>query len=574
MNFWTIAIFLVIRVLMYAALRLMHIRPLPALVGVVTSYAMMQQWVTIKDFSMFVALLGTPILIFTWYKSVELKQYVPLFTGLAGLSWSLHPVLGYSSAFLGLFLAMAHRSSINLTSKTLILLLFLLSVTPFFLPYGFSGYYYSNPILSSPQFLRDTIISEQFGMSLLYIIFLTISWASVLVFSTKTPRWAKLLLLASSLYILLIKLGQENLLPTIVNKLQISRAITLIGFLLSFVFAAVAQTALRKSPSRFMTTILLVIICISTISAVSIASVYSAQPVVTIVDPVSGYFAHGNPEPTGSVYYPNVSEASYFAPSDVRFATSYNEHLEPHPLAQRFRILNRSDIAFTGISDQQLNLITDYSLGMGIELLFVPDLAPSIAALTTSKSATPALFEQAGEINTPSGQFTVLRNKQPIAYAYVLTSDQFAKLSLADLPKPTLEAQSFKPWDAEMQTMVQLIRSSSVKPVPLTFKHPDKLHIDVSTTKISANSMLLITQSYDQNWRVVEDPSIPIQPTALRFMYLPINSATQTITLQNSWPIWHWPVQALGGISVAVGAVWSILWLRQKPQPIHPKVAA
>lgn len=571
MNFWTIAIFLMIRVLMYAALRLMHIRPLSALVGVIASYAVMQQWITIKDFSMFVSLLTLPLIIVTWYKTLEFQQFLPFYTALAATSWLIHPVLGYTSAFLALFLITVHRSTMSLVTKLIIACLYSISLLPFFAPYFLSGYYYANPILSSPQFLKDTIIAEHFGLSLPFFIFLAISWIAVLAFSTKMPRWAKLLLLASSLYILLIELGQDSLLPTIINKLQISRAITLIGFLLSFVFAAVAQTAQRKFPSRFMTTILLVLCTICAIAAVNIASVYSAQPTTKIIDPVSLYFSQGKPIPTGSVFYQNVSEASYFAPKEVRFVTSYNEHLEPHPLSQRFRLLNRSDIAFTGITDQQLKLLKDYSLGMGVELLFVPDLAPSITGLTASTSAQPATFSIADSVNTPSGQFTVLQNLEQISYAYVLSEADFTKLSLEQLPKPTLQAESFKPWDTEMHALAELLRSGTPQPVPVRFVHPDQLEINLSEVQIEAKSILLLTQSYDQNWQVTAPKSLPIHPTALRFMYLPIDSSMQQIILKNTWPIWHWPVQALGIVSIVVGSSWTILWLHQKSRPTQQK---
>lgn len=549
-------VFLFTRLSTYVVLRSLKITPLIALFATVASYTFEQQWGAVKDFTLFLSMGVLPIFVLLWILAIKRRRFFYILAAFSGLTWMVHPILGYSCS--GLFFSLYLFSSPKLKMKTILssLAVFLTAWMSFVIPYVFYGYGYTNPIFSFAQFLRDTVIPVYFGLSLMYVLLLITSWGITLLLTAKIERWSKLLLLYITVYVFVIMAGQAGYLPGFINQLQVSRGIVVVGFLLPFVFASSLQTVLHKVESKFLFGFIAIVLALSITEAISVSTEYTATPVNTIHDPVQEFFK--DHDHTGSVYIENVSQASFFSNDGIRYATSYNEHLEPHPLTQRFHKLVRSDLVYRGVTVRQSELVSAYAKLFGMEYLFLPDFSPLTQYLLDNPDKTTQVFTDAGKVMADENTYVVLHNQQPVHYAYLADADAVNKnFSFATFRKPTLQVETFQPWDEEVMKEVAFESSDQATPVPVKFVKTDTLEFTLPSNVSLDHKVLIINQSYDNNWQVKEFPNAHVRPTALRFMTLPLNASMngKTLTLKNSWPNWYWPVQALCYVVFAVAAI-------------------
>jgi hypothetical protein len=361
----------------------------------------------------------------------------------------------------------------------------------------------------------------------------------------------------------LIYLGQFGYYPTIINKLQIPRAIPFIALLLPFCFASFLHTAFSKIKSRLLYSLFIILTAVGITHSIEISSIYSGQPVESIQNPVAEYFADKN-IPKGSVYVKDVAPASFFGKSGLRFITSYNRFPNPFPI--RFNSLMKTDISYTGVTPSQIKRINDYATVLGVEYIFIPKLSPLVNGLTMAQGNADTMFENVGEANGATEVFSVLRNLNPIAYAYAIDKNEIEKfLRFSELPKPTLQVDSYKLWDEEISRMAQLIRSGQIKSLPMDFIWSNKLTVVTESIRGMKQPTLFIAQSYDQNWSVENDKSAVIIPTNLRFMSIDLTEEEipNSVTLSNNWPFWHWPVQLLGLVMIILTSVIAVFRKRK-----------
>ncbi len=568
----TVVVFILLRILTYVILRILGVNRLLSVFAAIVSYDFAQQYIAIMDFSMFLGCILVPIFILLWIWTFRDKntKFLYVLTAITGASWSVHPIAGLS--FLGLLaiLILVKNVKQNISRLVLVGVIFLVSSAPFLMQYVFSGYSIGNPIFASSQFLRDTVLSDYFGLSLLYFILLGLCWCIFLIASDRIPQWAKVLLFYCSVYLVFIYFGQLGYYPSFINKFQFSRAVTLIGMILPFCFGVFLYVGLSSARSRLAATAIVAVMSVSIVNAIDIGSYRSGWPTLSMPDPVAIYFADKD-LPQGSVYFKNFVNSEYIGKAGLRFVNSSNQHLMPNPYPMRFDILMKTDIAYTGATDRQIDLIDDYSTVLGVEYIFVPRLSPLVPGLTADRADIQASFEQVGEVELSSEVFSVLRNRRPIANAYVFESDRTAELlRFEDIAKPTLNATSYESWDEEVHRVAELIRSGDLKPIALSFGWPDRLEVDGSSFGSFQHPAVLINQSYDAGWHVENSDDVRIEPTNLRFMYLSTSlgeSLPQTIQLKNSWPWWHWPVQALGVLSIVITLIAfgiSSIWRRNR----------
>jgi hypothetical protein len=552
---WTVGVYIGVRILTFIVLRVLHVPLFSAFFASLVSYDFAQQWVTIKDFSIHIASIVIPLLVLVWIRALTNVYYLYFFAALTGVSWLLHPIIGYS--FTGLFvLALFVRRPVSVRFHRLgSIALFICTFLPFPAQYFLTGYSFANPIFSSSQFLKDTILPDNIGLSLIYLLLCGVGWCVLFLFADRVPRWSKLLLLFCSVYMLVIWIGINGYLPGFLNSLQISRAITVVGLLLPFSFASLLSTPLRMSHSKLVPSILVVVMAVSIANSIELSSQYSGQPVNSLVNPVAYYLK--DKKPVGSVYYEDVSEASYFSPSYVRFVSSYNEHREGHPLAQRFRNLMHSDAAYTGVTQKQIDLINAYSRVLGVEYIFLPELSPLVDGLTSD--LTKSIYKNTVRITTKRGVFTVLHNTEPIHYAYTVDASIGKQIKFSLLSKPTLYADSFKAWDEEVLKTSQLIEKGLLTPVSLSFPSTNTLAL----SQIPPGTQdVLVMQTYDDYWSATR--GVRIAPTSLRMMFLRSDTFSSKILLHNEWPNWHWPLQLFSVVLCILSCVIALIFGRRR----------
>lgn len=557
---FTVSIFILIRISLYVMLRMSGCKHFASLFATTVSYCFAQQWIAISDFFVFASLVFVPPYILLWKASLSKPKYLVWLSAFTGITFNLHTVLGYSLSLLWSFAFILAGRLASFKQKTISLLVLLICALPFLIPYFGYGYNFSNPVYSSMQFIRETIVKEPLGLSLPFILIVAVTWFLVIFQTKKFPYWAKILLLFSTIYLSLIRLGLQGYYPNIIYKLQFSRAIPIVALGAIFPIAYAIKVLQKIFPSRFFYGILIVIWVVLISESIYLATRWSGQPILSVENVVNKYVQEEQAEINGEIFIASVSEATYFAPRTIRYATSYYEHLEPHPLAQRFRQLMRNELTYTGVSATQVQIINNYTQLLGVEYIFVPKVSPLVEALTASDLGELAFVHET-EITSTTDTYSILKNTGPISFAYTIDQPIGQHISLEQLQKPTLEAKSWVVWDDEVEATVKTLHSEDFSIAQVEFLHPDTLKISWDATQTSVRS-IFVSQSYDQNWQA-DIPGVTIEPTALRLMAitLPENHTGNSIQLKNSWPVWHWPIQILGFVTFGIATVATVLYL-------------
>ena len=322
-----------------------------------------------------------------------------------------------------------------------------------------------------------------------------------------------------------------------------------VGILLIVSFAFVIDRLFVDKKSIKFLTLVAVFLGIVSVNAVQVASDFGSLPTNNVISPVT-YFH--DKEIKGSVFYSNDSEASYFEPN-VRMAGSYNTHLLPSPLSLRFSGLMAEEGAYTGLSEKKMELIKDYLAVEGVEYLVLPTNSRLVEIVTNA----PDIFTVVDRLEGNNKSYSIIQNKQPISYAFLVESEDLSNIENVKLSTPTLNADTYTQWDQQVSTYAKLVRSAKIVPVNLEFKDTNILELSsLGSASQFSHPILLIMQNYDSNW-VISNPNLKIQPTSINYMKVDLTNFNGTeVTLTNNWPVWYWPLQFLGlGVLLSISTV-------------------
>ncbi len=549
MNLWIVSMFIYIRVTSYMLLRYLKVSSYLSLGVVLFSYSFRQNWIGISDYSIFFACFLFPILIYLSIRSVKDPEYLLLFGGLSGFAWLLHPILGLFSVTLYMFI-----SYVVTRYKTLWpylgLSFFLIASMPYWIQFVLLGYNFANPYHTTTAFLKEVSLGDYFRLGIWYVILYFVSLGLSFTVKMKNGLWVKTVGVFILFFLFSFLMVQYEYTPFILNKLQFSRVNLIIGFTIPIFIGVALDPIINITKSRFILGIYVIVLGILVSNAISGAQVFTPVALNTLRNPVDIYLSHIPVE--GTVYFSNDSETSYFTDWNIRLSGSYNEHLLPSPLSLRFKQIMSGGKSHLIVSQRQIDLINTYSKVLGVEYLVLPIKSPITKSLLSSETE----FVYQDDVTVDNSAYSVFRNENNTDYAYVMERSVFDEnVALHDLPKPDLRSVSYDVWDNEIESLAGLLESNDVQVLPMEFVNTDELRVNTEIMRDFDDPILLITQSYDSNWDVVGDTSATIEPTSLRFMKVEPSSFESEITLKNSWPSWHWPVQYLGFGSVIVSAI-------------------
>lgn len=561
-----VSIYIGLRVMLYLILRFLGVSRLWALLLVIASYTLVQEWGSMQDYSIYIAFIFFPLYILLWIKTFRDLRWIYVLSATTGILWVFHPVLGFNASILLGFLALFSRLKSDFSKIGRVAIVYLFGATPFLVSYLTAGYFFTNPLFKSYIYLSTSVLDHYQGLSMVYWILLGVCWLLVIWRSDRLPTWAKVLLGYASFYLVLVYLGQQNYLPQFLVQFQFSRGLTAVALALVLAFGVILEHAFRTTRSLGLTLVATVLMATSVVHAVDIASREYVSPPVNAIDNVVATYFQDQPLPHGSVFIDNVSEATYFAPSGIRYATSYNEHMQPHPYSTRLRLLMHNRLGYTGIAKSHITTIENYATVLGIEYLFLPAASPLVVGLTEKN--TPQFIRVATLENTPlKDAIVVLRNTEPIRTSFMIArTDIPTSLLTTELPLPTLHVGSYKIWDDHVAQMAALMRSDKIHPLSTEFIPTNQLIIrPTPETRASGivDPLIVVHQSYNVNWhgRLGEtelDPS----PTTLRLMMIPVVSTLVegefSLLLENQWPRWHWPVQSIGLLTLLGVVGWTL----------------
>lgn len=558
-----VGLYIGLRIALYLILRSLGVQRLFALLSVTASYTIVQEWGSMQDYSIYIAFIAFPLYLILWIMTFRDLKWIYLLAAVTGAVWTFHPVLGFNATILLGFLALFSRLKTDFAKLIRVGVVYLFAAAPFWVSYLTAGYFFTNPLFKSYIYLSTSVLAPYAGLSMIYWILLGISWLLVIWRSSLVPTWTKVLLTYASFYLILIYLGQQNYLPNFLVQFQFSRGLTAVAFALVFVFGSVLQHTLGQARMQAVRFITVVLIATATVHAVDIASrFYVSPPVNEIQNAVASYF-QDHELPKGSVFTENVSEATYFAKDGIRYATSYNEHMQPHPYSTRLRVLMHSRLGYTGISKSHITNVENYATVLGIEYLFLPANSPLVKGLTEKENA---MFVVMAYVDSEplTDAIAVLRNTEPIISAFAIDRSNFSdRLKNEELALPTIHVGSYKRWDDRIAEMAELMRSDKIVPLETEFIPTNGLRLTPSDpTKIFMieDLLVIVNQSYDGRWTTTEKGNLSIAPTTLRFMVLDRSEGRLSlpVSLVNEWPWWYFPVQAFGLMAIVATLFWTL----------------
>ncbi len=535
----------------YVFLRKLHITRLTAATCVLLFFSTINFWNNLRDYSVVFSFAILPAAIYIFIQDLKHSRHSLSLAILSGLTWYIHPILGYSITYLWLWTFSLELSAKNIRVFLSKFVVFILCMLPFVIPYLTKGYSYSNPLFSSSLFAKQNTSEEYYGLGFFVQIAFVASWVLMMAKSMTLPKWSKILLVSSTLYLFFIFLARKGVLPSFVLGLQIGRATPFIAIQIIFVFAALVNdlTHTRSRFLRMIPTIFLALLCIGIVTITSQKSwgLLTEKSITPIEELMKMKEIHG------LVHLENESEASFFSKGKVPMIGTYMEHLEPMPLSQRFKSMTWGGMSYTGVSKKQTDLIADYATLYGIEYIIIPKFSPIVANLTASGSATPAFT--IADIPSSDAQLAFLQSTRVPASAYAVLNANL--ISFDEFEKPNLNVVSWKPWDDEVTHLADAIREGTLLPIPLKKIGTEEFQVDLNSLP-ATSSGILVTISHDQNWKATGIREGSILPTALKMMYIDHSDLPESGSLQftHHWPSWHWPLQigvGVIGLLVIVG---------------------
>lgn len=532
----------------YLLLRRLGINRMAALLSLIVLFTVSAVWETTKVFSLHFSLLFLPIVLYCWINDVKKNSHSIRMPFIAGISWFIHPILGYTSTFLWIFSFSPQLSVQNIKLFTTRLFIYLLPFSGFLIPFVTGGYSYENPLFSTSYFVSINTEGAYFGLGTIMTAGFIMAWVISIVMSRKVPRWTKILLAFVVFSLLTIMFAKAGLVPSLILKLQIGRMVPLLSLCIVFCLAS-SLNALMPIRSRFLLSIPIAAMAFFIVEAASIISTSTGGLRMNKVSPIAEFF-NTRDLPKGSVLFDNVSEGSFFTEGKIRFVGSYFTHLDPQPSAQRFALLTANSLSYSGVSKRQTDILSDYARVYGVEYMFLPRFSPLVSNLVASDSGK-ARFTLT-ETDTETGKLAVLHSTYAPAYAYAVPDRTLLRFDTLD--KPGLNVMTWKPWDDTVTALARLIDEGTLRPLPLSFDAGDTFHIDTRSLT-ATDAGVLVTLSHDELWSIA-DSNLRIEPTSLRHMFIPTTTPVgETLTIQHNWPDWHWPLQ-IGAMSLAgVGIV-------------------
>lgn len=543
MIFATVGSFILTRVFMYYALRTLGVSRLYSLFGVLLTFAFGQQWISMKDFSIYIPIMFTPLLVLLWVKAYNSTKLIFLTSAIFGATWILHPILGLTFSALYFFMLLFRKGVLGWKKTLLSMLLYIVGGLPFFAEV-LSLQAFSNPYLATPQFLSQLIGTPYMGLSLIYVVVLVLTnilWISKV---SKLSQWVTIFWLYVLAMLAFIYLSLSGTMPSFINSLQAPRAITIVALFIPMVFVMALQVQFNKL-NKVTLAILAVVSGIIVTQSISLASLYTAIPTDNVSNVVSDYFKDSAPE--GRVYYDGLTEANYFANPDIRYVNSYAEHMEPHPLAMRFKQLVELPAVMRVVPDSHFQLFKDYAQVLGVEYLFLPKSSPLIPVLTSGEDAIYSIESQ--RLEDTNGLYSVLRANFPIANAVVYNSED-VNVSFSNISEPNVDTRSYREWDTEVSNLAEIMRSQNVYIADVEYSNSETIKVNINDIDSFENKSVIVTTSYSPYWK---SDGIEIEPTALRFMNFNLENKSDVVEMSHSWPSWKTPSYISSIVAIGIG---------------------
>lgn len=533
----TIILFFLLRYFIYFFLRVLKYQPLTACISTILSFDIAQYWGGVNDYSLLFGFTFFPVILFLWVRYFK-GSMTYLFPYIAGLTFYIHPILGYSSIGLW-FLAIifSDRKTFSFSHCIQFIIILCASSLWWFPLVSKTSFIYSNGNFQNKYFLGLVLASYQYlGLSLFLFICFGVSCVRMFMPIKKPFIWTRVLFVYACLYFILTVIGISLDLPKTLDALQYTRGMTLIGIAIIFVFTPVIEY-ISKITSVALRGGVVLVICLITIEGLWFTSIYSPTPSTLPLDAVSAYITqHPNKDITdGRIWTSTIGPSSYEDPSNIRFPYSYMGHLEPNQVSPRISPLilyfpYRDTVPMSNI--ERLN--TYFKLS-GVKYIFFEENSPFTKTILASK---PAIYKDLGHITTPDTIYHGFQVPWDVRNAVLINDKDTSQMKTFPLNLELSDANDQLQLDNYAEAYTNIVYKSNNFSVPVTYTSQDSMQVVIPESRKS--NLLYINESYDPNWKAYfHNKEVRILPSGPNFMVVNLGNQMESgiIVMKHFWPI-------------------------------------
>lgn len=532
----TITQFVLLRIFIYFALRYLKVSPIASFLCSIISFDIPHYWKAVGDYSYLFGVTVFPLTLLLWIQYFKGKiQY--FFPFLAGISFYLHPVLAIYSFFLWVVGIVFSSRKVLTLSTFFQFIIFLISSSIFWLPITFfkQPYAYTNSTFSSLDWFQKAIYPySYFGLSLFIFGYAFLTGIFILFFAKHTKAWMRPLFLFTTLMIGLVIVGNSTQLPRFITQTQVVRGIIILGIMLIFSFAPVLDYLLK---TKFMIIKILtaVIFSLMFVESINFTSNYAPTPFKDYDDPVLAFSKTGPnfANETHRVWSPRIDASSYYAPSNIFLADSYNGHLDSNPIPARLNMLINYQPFNKEVPVSNLDRLENYFKVTGTEYLFFDE----VSAFTKTLSEDKKTYINLGQIELPYSAFHVFKVPWVVRNAVIIDeslSDQLNHFPFTLNIDNSIDQLNF---DEYIKKFSKIIYDERNTILSITYPSQTSLKINIPAGRNS--NLIYINESYDTNWKAYfNNQQQPIRPIGPNYMLVSLSSKNKsgTLILENTWP--------------------------------------
>lgn len=533
----TIGLFVGIRLSIYIFLRLLTFSPLTAFICAVLSYDIAQYWGGVADYSLMFGFAFAPLMIFLWIKYYQghIQNFFPY---LLGLSFYMHPVLGYSITLLWILGIFFSERKIFSFAHAIQLGIFLIASSLFWFPLVVKeSYTYTSSVFANKYFLNLVLSGYQyFGLSLFILIAFVLCSIRVFFPLNKKFSWAKILYIFVAIYLTLILLGLSIDLPRVIAQLQFTRAVTLVGFAIVFVFAVVVEKIIHIKSIAFKG-IILVFLCLITIEGMWFTSIYSPNPNTELPEAITAY-QKKNPEKKitdDRIWSSTIGQSSYYPSFDARLPYSYMGHLDANQTSPRISPL----ILYAPYSDKvplsNLSRINDYFKLTGVKYIFFDEQSPFTNTLLTSDKQ---IYNDLGSIREGDALYHAFEVPWQVKNAVAVDSKYKNNFAPFPFHLELTEVNDQIALDEYVKKFVSILYKS--ENIPLAISYPSNNTLQVKIPQDLNTNIVFINESFDAGWKgTFNNQQVQLEPAGPNFMkvILPVTDTAGDVLLKHDWPL-------------------------------------
>lgn len=533
----TIGVFVIVRIEIYLALRIIGLSPYAAFIGAMLSFSITHFWGGINEYSLQFAYLFFPIMILLWTNYLRGRlQFI--FPFLIGVSIYIHPILLFYSFTLWIVSLFISNRKVFSVSTLIQFLFILIGASLFLYPYFFrDSYKYSNAQNLSKEFLSLVTRNHQFfGVGIILALVLLASTIVSFMPLEKNSKWVRPLTVFCLTSFSLILLANITELPLLLASFQFPRGVTIIGIALCFLGAFLAQQIVTRKNITWNFFLLLFIGYIF-VDSVWSSSVFSSKGLISYEDPLILMKQNSKQHFSDRIFTPSYESTSYYFTGKIKLPTSYMSHFDSNQVSPRLIWLGMY-APYANLENSataSMSRIDDYLKTSATRHIIFDKFSPLANALQDTSYGLN--YKRITSSITSNGEFLLFGAPWIPVNSALISKELENKLN----PFPTnikfSDSNDYIELDQYVHDFANTIYDERNIILPVSYPSQERISIKIPPNRSS--NVVYIAESHSNDWVAIFNGKFQqIKPAGPNYMavYLSDMNSGGILQLKHSWP--------------------------------------